>query len=343
LVWLSKRLSTWLSVLIGGLLLGFSTSIYESFLFTALSLALFWLLIIEDRRRALLIKAISSLFLGGLLYFLSNKIFYFFNKNIFQDNHSQLFIYWAQLFTKTVNPAIHYLFPSIILASLCLLAFFGLMLYFWQSKKSLQFILSFLLASSLLSLPIFLGNLASPFRIYFGTFSVVFSGLLYSWTRKAQFRPLVNRVILLLVPVFSVFTFSLILLQNSVFHKDQQIAAILIKDLNTQGITPQNAGQYQIHFYGDITKINNLSYPLQRLSVLTTGFYSTSNFRTQNSPGLGFVDEWGIDFLNTYGYHFKTMSPANMTNVPKANFPDPTYLMIDESRHTVVVRWSNLP
>jgi len=325
--WLNASWKPVRVVLLSSVVLGGAFFIYQTLAFFAVSLALFWMVFVESRRKSLIAVSAASIALGTVLYELVNTI-YTRSRGLRASSSMSYFgqfVSWNKLVTLQTNRArlsavllVCFLALALILATRAARAS-GL----WSTKFWLV-----LFVCSIFFIAVAFGNFLLPPRVYFGTFNIVCAGIIVAfgqrtgtvWMRRAV------RGSFAVASVLALSVFALSLRSNTVYGQDKAIRQQIEKGLNTAGITRDNAPQWTLLFCGSVSSANGGAV-LKALDAVTTGNRSASLFAVGEQTG------WAYNFLGLDGYHFATTRTTTACVKPDATSP----VLVSANRQTSAV------
>ncbi|MFC4652785.1 glucosyltransferase domain-containing protein [Lactococcus nasutitermitis] len=309
------------------ILLSFAILIYQSFAFFIFSLFLFYLLIFPEKRREVLQTFFPALLVSGLVYIV---VYWLYSLRVQYSTYgAQTYLMWNRF------ASLGHL-KQILMLGMLVAAVFFVILSIWTIVRARKYLtidahLLVLLLMSLLTFNVFFGNIIPTPRVYFGTFSVVGIGLLYTLVNRARvWRFLAGSLAILSL----LLTFGLAHKANVSFANDVQLTQKVTNFANQkQAKTVVFIGNLQVGNQGAVNKIADL---------FITGATRTSFFQFDEP----LISVRPYDFMRLQGHDFpvadKALRQAMVTkyeNLPA--YPAAGAFIFDEDSQTVVVKLSD--
>lgn len=326
-----SRLRTSVKIIGSVLLFAFSFLIYQVFVFFIFSMILFCFYVFRDKRQQILQVMVPSWLVASLIYFLSYFLASFMIH--YSSYGNETYMMWNKLPELGNLQKIGALF--IALFALAYLFLLIITIRRFRAKKEINVLLLILLIGSIMTFNMAFGNLRPAPRVYFGTFSTVFSGILYLGIRKGNGL----KYLFLLIILFSMFfTFSLSHKANLSYENDQILTENVMKYAREHNILENGTN---LVFNGNL-QTGNQGMLNKFQDIFITGATRVSFF--QFDPPLTFLRPY--DFMEIKGYHFKIPTPKLRANLSLKyehlpNYPSEKSMFWDKGENALLVKLSN--
>lgn len=329
-----SRAKVFVKIVGGSVLFGFSLLIYQVFAFFIFSMILLCLLLFEAKRKVILQSMVPSLLIGSIFYLSA----YMIASSVIQYSAygNETYMMWNKL--NTIGGMQRLGVLAIGLFAIAYTALLILTLVRYKSGKNIDGLLLMLLLGSILTFNMAFGNVKPTPRVYFGTFSLVFGGLLYLLAQKGGKLKVLSA---LLVLISMVFTFSLSYKANRSYENDLTLTQNVVDFAKANQVTQGKEKETNLVFIGNL-QIGNQGFINKFQDLFITGATRTSFF--QFDPNLTSVRPY--DFMKTQGYNFQipNLSLRTMINEKYKNLPDYSdkqSMILDKPSNTIVVKLSN--
>lgn len=313
------------------LLFAFSLLIYQVFAFFIFSMILFSLCFFKKERKEVLQIMMPAWLVGGLVYFIS----YFLAATVihYSAYGNETYMMWNKLAELSTLQKVGTLFIG--LCGLFYLALLFMTVKRFRAKKQIEISLFVLLLGSILSFNMAFGNLRPAPRVYFGTFSLVFSGTLYLLAKKEIGLKVFSLSIMFLSMIF---TFSLSQKANFSYKNDQILTQNIVRFVQNNKISEEKTN---LVFIGNL-QIGNQGLSRKIQDIFITGATRTSFF--QFDPALTSVRPY--DFMRIEGYNFRIPNQELRFDITEKykylpNYPNQASMLWDKGDETLVVKLSD--
>lgn len=318
---------------IATILFAYSMLIYQVFAFFIFSMLLFSLLVFQEKREVILKSMLTSLLLSTFLY----VIIYVIASNNYEYSQygSETYMMWNKYNMLELSQKL-----GIIIIGLFALVYLMLVVLTilrFKQKKRLNLLLFVLLIGSLFTFNILFGNIKPVPRVYFGTFSVVSSGVLYFISKRGK---LLQYLSVIMVMVSILFTFSLSHKANVSYQNDKVLVDKLVKFAKENDLSKKEFDKKNIVFIGNLS-LKKQSYFSKFQNIFITGATRTSFF--QFDPPETSVRPY--DFMKTQGYEVLVPDEKIRKIVGKEfyalpNYPSERAIIGDSRKNAIIVKLS---
>lgn len=326
-----SKLRYFLKIIGSSLLFAFSLLIYQVFIFFIFSMILFCFYFFKEKRQRIVQVMAPSWFVAGLIYFVS----YFMASLMinYSSYGNETYMMWNKL-----NELSGFQKLGVSFIALFTLAYMVLLIITirrFRAKKEIDLLSLILLIGSIFTFNMAFGNFRPAPRVYFGTFSTVFSGLLYLGIRKGNRLKYLSFVITL----FSIFfTFSLAHKANLSYENDQMLSDKVVKYAQEQGILESKTN---LVFIGNLQR-GNQGVINKFQAIFITGATRVSFF--QFDPPLTSLRPY--DFMEIKHYHFKIPDQKLRANLSLKyedlpNYPSEKSIFWDKDENALLVKLSD--
>ncbi|USJ21604.1 glucosyltransferase domain-containing protein [Lactococcus formosensis] len=321
-------------IILNILLLIISLLTYQTFAFVYISFVFFWSLINSKLPKNFLIISVVSLSITGILT-LTIIQFVSWHYNLTTATSSELYNGWSNLFSGQMTGI--YKIKCIVFSILYIISLLsGILLRYKKIINKNTFFL-LLLIISLFSFTIVFLDWAAPARVYFASFSIVFSGILF-YIYKINNKTLILIIAFTLTNVL--LTINTINIINYSGFNDIKIAQNINNEI-TEVSSGENISDYKIMLIGN-TKSGLNKYE-SLLARVATGNTTASDFSITVSPNF-----WAISHLlilnskigTTYNYTNDDIQREILSLNLHEIYPSKESIKLDKLNKIIVVRLS---
>lgn len=329
-----SEVRSWVKILFISLLFAFSILIYQVFVFFIFAMMLFCLLIFKDKRQDILRAMLPSWLIAGVIYGLVYKLSALMIH--YSTYGNETYMMWTQLGTVGGLQKVGAVVIAMLAIAYAALVILTILRY--RAGAKIDGLLLVLLLGSILTFNMAFGNIKAAPRVYFGTFSVVFAGIVYSFAKKGkEFKYL--SVALTIVSM--ILTFSLSQKANASYANDVVLMHDVVAFATQNKILTPAEKETNLVFIGQ-SQVGNQGIIHKLQDIFITGATRTSFF--QFDPPLTSVRPY--DFLKIHGHDFKIpdqelRAKAAVMYSELPDYPNHQSMTFETETKTIIVKLSN--